>query len=387
LETADREHGAGRAAALTDVARAQICARLEAARELAGGDLGSQVAELRELLNDVIDRADALETVRWATVGGTSCHSALLCREILATDEHSPRTEFLLIPFGEVQVERPQAGGDFVFTPEHAEAAVRWFERMGRKLAIDYEHQSFEQFNRRPDGLRPAAGWIGGLEIRADGLWAVDVTWTGRARELLSSGEYRYFSPVIFWADEDYTTLAALGPVALTNDPAMRGVRPLAAARRLDEGDRADEQADDERLLDAAAEQVVEQMLRTELEAARAEVAVLRGRLQAQAADAFVERGMRLGKIVDATSMDWRADYLRDAEGAEEKLARAAVVLPPGRLVALNQQGAVAALGESEGRFARDTEAYRRWGIGPEDLRAYERAVADGRVKRVGATG
>ncbi len=387
METVDTEHGAEQVAALGDVARAQICARLEAARELAGGDLVGQVAELRELLNDVIDRADALETVHSATAGGASCRSTLSCREILATDERGPRTEFLLIPFGQVRVERPQAGGDFVFTQEHAEAAVRWFERMGRKLAIDYEHQSFEQFNRRPDGLRPAAGWIGGLEIRADGLWAVDVTWTDRARELLSSGEYRYFSPVIFWTDEDYTTLAALGPVALTNDPAMCGVRPLAAARRLDESDGTDEQADEERLLDAAAEQVVEQMLRTELEAARAEVAVLRGRLQAQAADAFVERGMRVGKIVDATSMDWRADYLRDAEGAEEKLTRAAAVLPPGRLVALNQQGMVAALGALEGRFAREAEAYRRWGIGPEDLRAYERAVADGRVRRVGAPG
>jgi phage I-like protein len=387
LETVDTEHGAEQVAALGDVARAQICARLEAARELAGGDLAGQVAELRELLNDVIDRADALETVYSATAGGASCRSTLSRREILATDERGPRTEFLLIPFGQVRVERPQAGGDFVFTQEHAAAAVRWFERMGRKLAIDYEHQSFEQFNRRPDGLRPAAGWIGGLEIRPGGLWAVDVTWTDRARELLSSGEYRYFSPVIFWADEDYTTLAALGPVALTNDPAMCGVRPLAAAQRLDESDGADEQPDEGRLLDATAEQVVEQMLRTDLEAARAEVAVLRGRLQAQAADAFVERGMRLGKIVDATSMDWRADYLRDAEGAEEKLARAAVVLPPGRLVALNQQGTVAALNAFEGRCARDAEAYRRWGIGPEDLRAYERAVADGRVRRVGAPG
>src|SRR5262249_51765447 len=137
--------------------------------------------------------------------------------------------EFLLIPFGDVQVERPLAGGDFVFTREHAAAAVAWFESIGRKLAIDYEHQSFALHNTRPDGLRPAAGWIGGLQIRGDGLWAADVTWTDRARELLAGGEYRYFSPVIFWADEDYASLAALGPVALTNDPAMHGVQPLAA--------------------------------------------------------------------------------------------------------------------------------------------------------------
>ena len=44
---------------------------------------------------------------------------------------------------------------------------------MGRKLAIDYEQQSFDRFNTRPDGLRPAAAWIGGLEIRDNGLWAI----------------------------------------------------------------------------------------------------------------------------------------------------------------------------------------------------------------------
>src|SRR6185436_3109707 len=120
----------------------------------------------------------------------------------------------------------------FEFTRRHAESAAAWFASLGRKLAIDYEHQSFERHNTRADGLRPAAGWVGGLQVREDGLWAVDVTWTARAKELLAAGEYRYFSPVIFWTDEDYGDVAALGPVALTNDPAMRGVTPLAAARR-----------------------------------------------------------------------------------------------------------------------------------------------------------
>ncbi|GAG50251.1 unnamed protein product, partial [marine sediment metagenome] len=40
-----------------------------------------------------------------------------------------------------------------------------------------------------------------------------------------------YFSPVIYWTDEDCTDLVSLGPVALTNDPAMSGAQRLAAKK------------------------------------------------------------------------------------------------------------------------------------------------------------
>lgn len=275
----------------------------------------------------------------------------------------APKREFRLIPFGEVEVERPLVGETFAFTPQHAESAVRWFERMGRKLAIDYEHQSFERFNNRPDGLRPAAGWIGGLEARDDGLWAVDVEWTERATELLRSGEYRYFSPVIYWSDEDQRELASLGPVALTNDPAMRRATTLAGARR-EEGDAAPRE-------DGA-------LLRTALRAAEEEVVLLKRHIAAVKADAFIEQGMRLGKIVDANSMDWRADYLRDADDAEQRLSRSPVLLPPGRILAADPH-VVGRRGPSA-----FSELYRDWGIDAADLDAYERATAAGRVRCYG---
>src|SRR5262249_23306366 len=128
---------------------------------------------------------------------------------------------------------------DFEFTRQQAEQAAAWFESLGRKLAIDYEHQSFDRFNTRSDGLRPAAGWIGGLQVREDGLWATSVEWTDRAATLLRAGEYKYFSPVIFWTDESRTEIEALGPVALTNDPAMQGVAALAARRASESNDPA----------------------------------------------------------------------------------------------------------------------------------------------------
>ena len=293
---------------------------------------------------------------------------------VLAARPAEPVGEWLLIPFGQVRVDRPLAGRDFAFTPQHAASACRWFERLGRKLAIDYEHQSLEALNTRPDGLRPAAGWIGGLAVRDDGLWAVDVTWTDKARTLLASGEYRYFSPVIYWTDAAGSDVAALGPVALTNDPAMCGV-PALAARREAAGDAHDEGPDG--TLDDEVEAFLS--VADDLQAARAELTTLRRQLALQAAEAFIERGLRLGKIVESTSKDWRGDYLRNAAEAEARLARAPIVLPPGRIVTRG-------LGEptsSEDR-APGSLAGARALVEAEDLHAYERAARAGRVRAAG---
>lgn len=108
---------------------------------------------------------------------------------------------------------------------------MQWFNGQNRELAIDYEHQTLTPFNRRADGLAPAAGWIGKLQVRGDGLWAADVKWTDQARTLIARGEYRYPSPVIYWSDEQYSELTGLGPVGLTNGPALEGAPLLAAAR------------------------------------------------------------------------------------------------------------------------------------------------------------
>lgn len=377
--------GSAKVDVLGTVATEHILDRLKEAMRLAEEDLLDNLERFRELLEEASDQTDAWVLTRIADGVAESQQAVVRCEHsVLARVGGEPAAEFLLIPFGEVKVERPVAGGSFAFTPKHAESARHWFDQMGRKLAIDYEHQSFERHNTRPDGLRPAAGWIGRLEVRDDGLWACDVTWTDRARELLRSGEYRYFSPVIYWTDEDYGDVAALGPVALTNDPAMRGVQPLAAARRdpvepqtpenVASRARSGTEGDEDDVEAASA-------LHQELEAAQEEVSLLRRQLAAQEADTFVERGMRLGKILDSTSMDWREDYLRDPEHAEARLARAPVVLPPGRVVKVGARGEI--LSGQGGALNRELQ--ERWGIEEEDLAAYERALAAGRIKRFGA--
>jgi len=340
-------HPTPRADVLGAVARDQIAARLRIALRLAEHGLPDEHERFEELLAQSAAHLSAWRAARPATTVGAQLAPT---RFVGAAAE--PVGAFLLIPFGDVRVERPLAGADFVFERSHAEAAIAWFERIGRKLAIDYEHQSIDRFNTRPDGLRPAAGWIGGLEVRDDGLWATDVTWTPRAVELLRSGEYRYFSPVIYWTDRDCTALAALGPVALTNDPAMHNV-PALAAGRADSDDGGDDAPH----------------LRARLDAAEGTIAQLRRQIELGQADAFVERGLRLGKISDATSLDWRDDYLRQPQAAEARLRRAPVILPQGRELEDASAGA-----RREGDAAVDGA----------DLDAFERAVAAGRVRYFG---
>ncbi len=324
-------------------------------------DPAQHAPRLGVLLAEMQDRLQTLELTRTLDAAEGTCREthATVLKQLPA----EPVREFLLIPFGDVEVERPLAGGSFVFTREHAASAVAWFQRLNRRLAIDYEHQSLERFNTRPDGLRPAAGWIGGLEIRDAGLYATDVTWTERAANLLRTGEYRYFSPVIFWTDEDYSDIAALGPVALTNDPALRSIPELAAGRARHDGNANPEAPAP---IDPAPDALL---------TARREIIDLKTRLAIQEADAFVERGLRLGKVLDSTSMDWRADYLRDPQAAESRLSRTPTILPPGRIVTLDRRGQVAALPAPDDAPRDPTDVEQR------DLAAYERASAAGRVR------
>lgn len=104
----------------------------------------------------------------------------------------------------------------------------------GRKndLVLDYEHQTL-------DGVEaPAAGWIVELEARPDGLWA-KVDWTDRGHGYVSAREYRYISPVVF-VDEKTSRCYRLQSAALTNNPAIDGMQPVAAKEEKGGNDNMD---------------------------------------------------------------------------------------------------------------------------------------------------
>ena len=102
-------------------------------------------------------------------------------------------------------------------------------------LLVDFDHSSHD-----PAQPTTAAGWIGGLEHRDDGLYA-QIRWSDLGHQALTGGRYRLASPVWNRADCDQWTAPAsdgrdtvhlrprrLDRLALTNDPNLPGLAPLS---------------------------------------------------------------------------------------------------------------------------------------------------------------
>lgn len=95
-------------------------------------------------------------------------------------------------------------------------------------FVIDYEHQTLlSEKNGQP---APAAGWFHGRALQwreGRGLFATEVEWTERARNMIGDREYRYLSPVFAFDDETGEVLA-LRMAALTNNPGLDGMTAVA---------------------------------------------------------------------------------------------------------------------------------------------------------------
>lgn len=101
-------------------------------------------------------------------------------------------------------------------------------------LAVDYEHQIDNSVkNGQP---APAAGWIKGLQAKANGLWGL-VEWTAQASAKIKEKEYRYLSPVFNFHPKSGRVIRLLR-AGLTNNPALE----LTALAKAEEGDNMDEE-------------------------------------------------------------------------------------------------------------------------------------------------
>lgn len=150
-----------------------------------------------------------------------------LSTALLSVGGKTAPTEFLLMPRGDFQTTK----GTFLVDDLALASVLQHRSEWGVDCLIDYEHQSENTyFNGQPV---PAAGWIkalGGLEARAEGLFAVGVEWTDKAKAHLEAGEYRYHSPTIGLEYVEATQqlrVRELYSVALTNTPASVGQAPL----------------------------------------------------------------------------------------------------------------------------------------------------------------
>lgn len=107
-------------------------------------------------------------------------------------------------------------------------------------LLIDRDHLSHYS-----DKETRAAGWVLNIEKRADGLWAMP-KWTSEGAAEIGNGIYRMVSPVLTNGEEVGQTADGIARVrpgrfirlALTNDPNIKGMQPLAN-RRSDETDKS----------------------------------------------------------------------------------------------------------------------------------------------------
>jgi phage I-like protein len=95
---------------------------------------------------------------------------------------------------------------------------------------FDYEHQTLNSdANGKP---APAAGWFNELEyVPGEGLFALNVDWTSAAAKFIANKEYRYTSAVFSYDAQSGRPLALLH-VALTNDPALDGMKAIAALKQ-----------------------------------------------------------------------------------------------------------------------------------------------------------
>lgn len=96
---------------------------------------------------------------------------------------------------------------------------------------FDYEHQTLNaEKNGQP---APAAGWFKGSSLSyvpGQGLFANPVEWTPKASAHIAAKEYRYISAVFSYSKTTGQVLELLH-VALTNNPALDGMRAIAALK------------------------------------------------------------------------------------------------------------------------------------------------------------
>ena len=138
-----------------------------------------------------------------------------------------------LFPAGDFRAKdgRPQGLDAWHLTATAARNLVAAAAKRRTPYIIDYEHQTLlSNANGQP---APRAATFGTLEWRpGDGVYAIDVKWTARAKAYIDGDEYGHISPV-FRFDPDTGDVMELLHVALTNDPALDSLPAVALSGRF----------------------------------------------------------------------------------------------------------------------------------------------------------
>jgi phage I-like protein len=131
---------------------------------------------------------------------------------------------------------RGHAAGKFEMNAQTFTEIIANFNAQSNKfIPIDFEHASEQHptHGSIPHSGAPAQGWITQLELRADGNLYGLTTWGDLARGYIKKGQYKFLSPAIVFGAKDRVTGKSIGArlssAALTNNPFLDGMQPLAA--------------------------------------------------------------------------------------------------------------------------------------------------------------
>jgi hypothetical protein len=146
---------------------------------------------------------------------------------------------FVLAADGWAQVcplgEFPHAGAGVTQVVDAEACAAMASDFVGRAAEPNFPGAlvDFDHFSMDAGKPSEAAGWVGALEARDDGLWAT-IRWTDAGLAAVTGGRYRLVSPVFPEpaACEDLgggrIRPRQLVSVALTNEPNIKGGKPIA---------------------------------------------------------------------------------------------------------------------------------------------------------------
>ncbi len=117
-----------------------------------------------------------------------------------------------------------------VIDKEACEAMAKTYPLSIPNSRVDVDHESMDA-----DKRTAAVGWGRAAEVRDDGLW-VEVEWNPEGHQLVANKVYRFNSPCFPRAGlvdlgGGRFRVTQLGVIALTNDPNLRGQKPLTNRR------------------------------------------------------------------------------------------------------------------------------------------------------------
>jgi len=142
--------------------------------------------------------------------------------ELALSDGKAPDS-FAVVKIGKNKATVNNKVIEFNFSEADADAVIKEFADRGKKLVIDWEHQT-------NSGKRaPASGWVEKFKKVGKELHAVVESWTDAGRKDLETKQYRYMSPVIL-PNEKKNGWGSVQSLALTNHPALHQMQALVAS-------------------------------------------------------------------------------------------------------------------------------------------------------------